>query len=133
MQAAIERAMSDDGVLVLMDLGSALMSAEFALELLGDTPGKVVMSEAPLVEGAVAAAAAASGGASLEEVAEEARGALAMKSSQLGVSDDGAAARAQAAPAPACGCRGLDPGPQRDRPPRPASRALRRDRARIRR
>lgn len=101
VQAAIERAMSDDGVLVLMDLGSALMSAEFALELLGDTPGKVVLSEAPLVEGAVAAAAAASGGASLEEVAEEARGALAMKSSQLGVSDDGAAARAQAAPAPA--------------------------------
>jgi phosphocarrier protein FPr len=45
----------------------------------------VVLSEAPLVEGAVAAAAAASGGASLDEVAAEARGALAMKSSQLGV------------------------------------------------
>ncbi len=99
VQAAIERAMSSDGVLVLMDLGSALMSAEFAIELLGDTPGRVVMSEAPLVEGAVAAAAAASGGASLEEVAAEARGALAMKSSQLGVSDDGAAP-VQAAPAP---------------------------------
>ena len=33
--AAIERAMSADGVLVLMDLGSALMSAELAVELLG--------------------------------------------------------------------------------------------------
>ena len=99
VQAAIERAMSSDGVLVLMDLGSALMSAEFAIELLGDTPGKVVMSEAPLVEGAVAAAAAASGGASLEEVAAEARSALAMKSSQLGVSDDGAAP-VEAAPSP---------------------------------
>src|SRR6516225_3161626 len=84
VRAAIERAMSDDGVLVLMDLGSALMSAEFAVELLGDTSGKVVLSEAPLVEGAVAAAAAASGGASLDEVAAEARGALTMKSSQLG-------------------------------------------------
>ncbi len=84
VREAIERAMSPDGVLVLMDLGSALMSAEFALELLGDSPGPVVLSEAPLVEGAVAAAAAASGGASLEEVAAEARGALAMKSSQLG-------------------------------------------------
>ena len=83
--------MSDDGVLVLMDLGSALMSAEFAIELLGETRGKVLMSEAPLVEGAVAAAAAASGGASLEEVAAEARGALAMKSSQLGVPDEAAA------------------------------------------
>ena len=34
VRAAIERAMSPDGVLVLMDLGSALMSAEFAVELL---------------------------------------------------------------------------------------------------
>jgi multiphosphoryl transfer protein len=84
VREAIERAMSPDGVLVLMDLGSALMSAEFAVELLGDSSGPVVLSEAPLVEGAVAAAAAASGGASLEEVAAEARGALAMKSSQLG-------------------------------------------------
>jgi phosphoenolpyruvate-protein phosphotransferase/dihydroxyacetone kinase phosphotransfer subunit len=90
VQAAIERAMSPDGVLVLMDLGSALMSAEFAVELLGDAPGQVLLSEAPLVEGAVAAAAAASGGAPLEEVAAEARGALAMKSSQLGVQDGGA-------------------------------------------
>ena len=71
VQAAIERAMSDDGVLVLMDLGSALMSAEMAVELMeGD--GRVVLSEAPLVEGAVAAAAAARGGASLDEVRAEA-------------------------------------------------------------
>ena len=48
----------------------------------------MLLSEAPLVEGAVAAAAAASGGASLDEVAAEARGALAMKSSQLGVAGD---------------------------------------------
>jgi phosphoenolpyruvate-protein phosphotransferase len=52
-----------------------------------------VMSEAPLVEGAVAAAVAARGGASLDEVADEARGALAMKASQLG-----AEAPAEAAP-----------------------------------
>ncbi|HSS58609.1 MAG TPA: dihydroxyacetone kinase phosphoryl donor subunit DhaM [Solirubrobacteraceae bacterium] len=84
VRAAIERAMSDDGVLVLMDLGSALMSTEFAIEML-ERGGRVVMSEAPLVEGTVAAAVAARGGASLEEVAAEARGALAMKASQLGV------------------------------------------------
>ena len=83
VRKAIERAMSPDGVLVLMDLGSALMSAEFAVEMLADTPGPVKLSAAPLVEGAVAAAAAASGGASLEEVAAEARGALAMKTSQI--------------------------------------------------
>jgi multiphosphoryl transfer protein len=88
VRAAIERAMSDDGVLVLMDLGSALMSAEFAIEMLPEGGDRVVLSEAPLVEGAVAAAVAARGGASLQEVAQEARGALAMKASQLGVSAD---------------------------------------------
>jgi phosphoenolpyruvate-protein phosphotransferase/dihydroxyacetone kinase phosphotransfer subunit len=110
VQAAIERAMSTDGVLVLMDLGSALMSAEFAIDLLGDTPGKVLLSEAPLVEGAVAAAAAASGGASLEEVAAEARRALAMKSSQLGVAGDGDAP-AEGTPAPAADA---EPAPAAD-------------------
>ena len=87
VRGAIERAMSEDGVLVLMDLGSALMSAEFAVEMLEGAAGPVRLSAAPLVEGAVAAAVAASGGATLEEVAAEARGALAMKASQ--VSGDG--------------------------------------------
>ena len=99
VRAAIERAMSPDGVLVLMDLGSALMSAEFAVDLLGDAPGPVLLSEAPLVEGTVAAAAAASGGGSLDEVAAEARGALAMKSSQLGVEEVVEAPEAEAPPA----------------------------------
>ncbi|HTU96581.1 MAG TPA: dihydroxyacetone kinase phosphoryl donor subunit DhaM, partial [Solirubrobacteraceae bacterium] len=83
VRSAIERAMSPDGVLVLMDLGSALMSAEFAVEILDGAAGPVKLSAAPLVEGAVAAAAAAAGGASLDEVAAEARGALAMKTSQI--------------------------------------------------
>ena len=95
VRAAIERAMSDDGVLVLMDLGSALMSTEFAIEML-EGGGRVLMSEAPLVEGTVAAAVAARGGASLEEVAAEARGALAMKASQLGVEPDAATAGSDA-------------------------------------
>ncbi len=100
VMAAIEQAMSPDGVLVLMDLGSALMSTELAVDLLGDTQGSVVLSEAPLVEGTVAAAAAARGGAPLDEVAAEARGALAMKTSQLGGGDDGAAAAPEPALAP---------------------------------
>jgi phosphoenolpyruvate-protein phosphotransferase/dihydroxyacetone kinase phosphotransfer subunit len=84
VRSAIERAMSDDGVLVLMDLGSALMSAEMAVELM-EGGGRVVLSEAPLVEGAVAAAAAARGGASLDEVRAEAARAVEMKLAQLGV------------------------------------------------
>jgi phosphocarrier protein FPr len=97
VRAAIERAMSDDGVLVLMDLGSALMSTEFAIDMLGESE-RVVMSEAPLVEGTVAAAVAARGGASLQEVAAEARGALAMKASQLGVEEGAGAPAGEAAP-----------------------------------
>ena len=84
VQEAVERVRSPDGVLVLMDLGSALMSAEMAAEMAGPEGGPILLSEAPLVEGAVAAAARARGGGSLDEVAREARGALAMKSAQLG-------------------------------------------------
>ena len=83
VRAAIERVRSPDGVLVLMDLGSALMSAEIAVELLEEDGGPVALSGAPLVEGAVARRARARGGAELAEVATEARGALAMKTSQL--------------------------------------------------
>ncbi len=83
VRAAIERAMSGDGVLVLMDLGSALMSAEMAVELLGGAEQPVVLSEAPLVEGAVAAAVAARVGATLSEVRAEAGRALEMKLAQL--------------------------------------------------
>src|SRR6202000_1095584 len=88
VRGAIERAMSPEGVLVLMDLGSALMSAEFAVEMLEGAAGPVKLSAVPLGAGAVARAAAGAGGASLDEVAAEARGALAMKTSQI--SDDAA-------------------------------------------
>ncbi len=54
------------------------MSAEIAVEMFGDEV-PVLLSGAPLVEGAVAAAARARGGASLAEVATEARGALRAK------------------------------------------------------
>ena len=86
IKGAIERAAGDDGVLVLMDLGSALMSAEMAVEMAENAP-RVVLSEAPLIEGAIAAAATARGGADLDAVAAEARGALAPKAVQLGVED----------------------------------------------
>jgi multiphosphoryl transfer protein len=84
--AAIERADSGDGVLVLMDLGSAVLSAEMALDLLPpDLRERVALSGAPLVEGAVAAAVTARAGAPLEQVAEEARGGLAPKTAHLAV------------------------------------------------
>jgi phosphocarrier protein FPr len=77
---------SSDGVLVLMDLGSAVLSAELAVELRGDAGnGPVVLSGAPLVEGLVAAVTLAAAGASLAEVAGEAVQAGRIKSTLLGV------------------------------------------------
>ena len=85
VMAALERADGGDGVLVLMDLGSAVMSAETALELLPEGHGEgVLLCPAPLVEGAVAAAVAARAGMALEQVAEEARGGLRAKAAHLG-------------------------------------------------
>lgn len=82
--AAINAVYSDDGVLVLMDLGSAIMSAEAAVEMLAATQQPhVVLCEAPLVEGAVAAAVRSMTGGSLQDVLDEARGAYAAKTAQL--------------------------------------------------
>jgi len=79
---ALERAASPDGVLVLMDLGSAVLSAELSLELSAPTY-PVRLSSAPLVEGLVAAVVRAAGGADLAVVAREAEGALLPKASSL--------------------------------------------------
>jgi phosphoenolpyruvate-protein phosphotransferase len=81
--AAIDALTDTDGVLVLMDLGSAVLSAELALEL-RTSPVEVRLSSAPFVEGLLAAIVRASGGASLAEVAAEAESALTPKIGQLG-------------------------------------------------
>jgi len=83
--AAIEKVDGEAGVVVLMDLGSAVLSAEFALDLLpdDDVRGRVLLCPAPLVEGLVVAAVAAAGGASRQEVADEARAALLAKAAHL--------------------------------------------------
>ncbi len=83
---AIESVYSADGVLVLMDLGSALMSAELAVEMLRlEHQPQVVLCEAPLVEGTMAAVVQADGNGTMAQVLAEARGALAAKAAQLGV------------------------------------------------
>ncbi|XOQ42878.1 MAG: phosphoenolpyruvate--glycerone phosphotransferase [Clostridium sp.] len=74
---AIRQADTGEGVVVLLDLGSAVLSTETALEFLDETlRGRVLIADAPLVEGAISAAISASSGSSLREVvsaAEEAR------------------------------------------------------------
>ncbi len=93
---AIQRADGPAGVVVLMDLGSAVLSTELALDLLPDPAvrDRVTLSPAPIVEGLVVAAVAASGGADRVEVAAEARAALMGKSAHLSspTDADGAAA-----------------------------------------
>ncbi|MEU3273232.1 dihydroxyacetone kinase phosphoryl donor subunit DhaM [Saccharomonospora sp. NPDC006951] len=69
--AAVERAEAGGGVVLLYDLGSAEMTADLVVESLAD-PGTAVVVDAPLVEGAVAAAVAAQGGADRAGVASAA-------------------------------------------------------------
>ena len=74
---AIAEADSGDGVVIIADIGSAIMSAETAIELLEDEERGInaVIADASIVEGAVCAAVEAAGGGSIDSVlsaAEEA-------------------------------------------------------------
>jgi dihydroxyacetone kinase phosphotransfer subunit len=67
--AAIDKAWSDAGVAVLVDLGGAETNSEMAVELIGEPrASKIRVCNAPIVEGAVMAATEASGGAPLAAV-----------------------------------------------------------------
>ncbi|MFF2369291.1 dihydroxyacetone kinase phosphoryl donor subunit DhaM [Agromyces sp. NPDC058110] len=69
VNAAIAEADSGDGVVVLCDLGSAILTTETALDFLDDdVRARVEIADAPLVEGGVAAAVAAEAGESLQAV-----------------------------------------------------------------
>jgi dihydroxyacetone kinase phosphotransfer subunit len=69
IMAAIDAAWSDRGVAILVDLGGAETNSEMAVELQPpERQRKIVVCNAPIVEGAVMAATEASGGASLEDV-----------------------------------------------------------------
>jgi dihydroxyacetone kinase phosphotransfer subunit len=67
--SAIENAWSDAGVAILVDLGGAETNSEMAIEMLApERQGKVVICNAPVVEGAVMAATEAWGGSDLATV-----------------------------------------------------------------
>jgi PTS hybrid protein len=77
---AIAAADDGDGVLVLVDLGSAVLSAQLAIDELVDPElrPRVRIGEAPLVEGTVVGAIQASTGMDLDQVDQAARGAATM-------------------------------------------------------
>lgn len=82
---AIESVADADHVLVMMDMGSALLSAETALELLAPDRRKVRLCAAPLVEGTLAATVSAASGADIDKVIFDAMHALEAKREQLGL------------------------------------------------
>ena len=90
VMGALEQVDGGDGVVVLTDLGSAVMTAESALEFAG-TPSSVLLADAPLVEGLVAAAVAAQNGAGVHDVrnaAEAAQGAVVSQEAGTGAAAD---------------------------------------------
>jgi PTS hybrid protein len=99
---AIASADSGDGVVILCDLGSAVLTAETALEFLDDeVRSRVRIADAPLVEGTVAAAVAAESGESLAAVfaaAESANSAHEPQSAPSAPAASGAPAAAADAP-----------------------------------
>jgi dihydroxyacetone kinase phosphotransfer subunit len=73
IEAAIDAAADGDGVVVLVDLGSAVMNADVAIEL---SEVEAVIADAPVLEGAVNAAVAATDpSATLDSVREQAEAA----------------------------------------------------------
>ncbi len=81
---AIESVYSEDGVLVLMDLGSAILSTEMALNFLSDEMKENIrVCPAPFVEGAIAAAVQAGLGSDLSTVYRDAMQSLRLKTDQL--------------------------------------------------
>ena len=76
VREAMAQADQGEGVLLLCDLGSSILTVRHLLQ--GKANGHVRLVDAPFVEGAVAAAVMSSAGQSLDDVvkaAEEARGA----------------------------------------------------------
>ncbi len=69
IQNAVEAVYSDDGVIILMDLGSAVMTTEMVIEMMDGQ--KVAMADCPLVEGAVVATINAVSGRTFEEIQED--------------------------------------------------------------
>ena len=80
---AVVAADDGQGVVVIMDLGSAVLSAELAIELLPEPRIPTRLVPAAFVEGIFGAAVSAAGGADLDAVAREAEAALAAKITQL--------------------------------------------------
>ncbi|MDM8532099.1 phosphoenolpyruvate--protein phosphotransferase [Anaerolineales bacterium HSG25] len=103
VQAAIESVYSDEGVVVLMDLGSAVLSAETAKEFLPPIQqSNVYLCEAPLVEGTISAAIQALVTTDVEQILSEARTCLSHKTNQLHLSGNVPPVQTEVKSSPTC-------------------------------
>lgn len=90
VMSAIEAAQQGDGVIVLVDFGSAIITAETAVDLLpDDEQKKVFLSPAPFVEGSLAAAVQISLGENIETILKEISSIIPTKAKRLGIESDG--------------------------------------------
>lgn len=85
---ALRQILTPDGAIILADLGSAVMCAETVIEA-EEVQDRVVIANAPLVEGAVIAALESSLGKSLLEVVAAAEAAGTMVKLERGESSNG--------------------------------------------
>ena len=75
LSSAVDKVSAGAGVVVIPDLGSAVLTVKAYLADADASTSDIVIADAPFVEGAVAAAVTASGGAALDEVLAAAEGA----------------------------------------------------------
>lgn len=81
---AIQSVETGDGAIILMDMGSAILSAETAMDFLDEEQrARVRLTSAPFIEGVVAAGVSAKLGNSIDEILTEALGALHQKQEHL--------------------------------------------------
>jgi dihydroxyacetone kinase phosphotransfer subunit len=71
IESAVKEINKEDGIIILADLGSAIMSVNMVLDWLDDeVREKIVLADAPFVEGAVVAAVEAGMGNKIDEILE---------------------------------------------------------------
>lgn len=97
--SAIAEVDQGDGVVVFVDMGSAMISAEMGVELYDHADADVRVLAAPFVEGLMAGVIKTAGGAPIDEVAAEATAAMQPKLGHLGAPDAAGPADGAAGPA----------------------------------
>lgn len=73
IKSAIEKAYSENGVLIFADLGSSILNSEIAIEFLSNDydKKKVIIADAPIVEGSIIAVAMNDEKITLSEITQE--------------------------------------------------------------